>query len=166
MRRGALLLLAALAIGSASGWALLDGLAALWGSPPLHQPALLPPDAPLHDVEHVECRTAAFGCLPSGGCVRTLAGCKPRVGHYWATSEAAADAGWGAVGRFFTPPPPTRIMTRRGLMDVKAGLFYASYTLLEAEAPPPSHLPLLLYQILVFVCIPLIFILLMRALTR
>ena len=131
MRAGWRLVLAASSMLPVGGWAPFDALAGLFGAPPLHDPAGVKSDAatPLHDVEHVECHRTASGCQPHRGCQMTMRGCEPLLGHYWTTAEPVPDSAGSLFPGFLTPSPPTRIMTKRGLMDVTPGFFYASYKL-------------------------------------
>ena len=66
----------------------------------------------------------------------TMRGCEPLLGHYWTTAEPVPDSAGSLLPEFLTPSPPTRIMTKRGLMDVTPGFFYASYKLVVRASCP------------------------------
>lgn len=124
------LIFLASALASTAAWAPLDGLAGLFGAPPLHDPSASQPEELLHGVEHKPCSKKGFtGCNPAGGCRLHNGVCEPRIGHYWMASNRESTH-LGFWDHLFDIPPSTRVMTKRGLMEIEHGFFWSSYKLL------------------------------------
>lgn len=137
--------LAYLAYSYVAGFAPLDGLAALVGTPPLNDPASFTQrHRPIEDVEHVACHASGGSCLPAGGCSKKGSKCVPEIGHYWTNPEDASPAPHFLSWILPPLPPPMYMMTAKGVLMAESTISVTHYRLLdepEEMAKPFSTLP-------------------------
>ena len=110
----------------------LDGVASLFGTPPMFDPmSSTPRKRPIDDVEHVACQAQGSGCTPAGGCEKRNGQCTPHIGHYWFPADTPPTPMPIFLRSFLKPMMPVyHMMTARGVLEATPGFFLTTYRLL------------------------------------
>ena len=118
--------LLALHLTSVLAWTPLDGLAALFGSSPLHSTAPAGGVALIEGVAHEPCGNRAGACTPAGGCEARFGRCRARVGHYWFAERAPEPT---LLRLLPAIAAPYEVQTAQGVMQATPGFWYTSFRL-------------------------------------